>query len=53
MVQEENIKLKKGRDNTEIRRVLQRSDGVKYLIIPKPSNIKANDYVRITRVEIN
>ena len=32
----------------EIVRVLQRKDGVKMVIIPKPSQIKKGDYVVVT-----
>ena len=35
----------------EIKRVLLRTDGVKYVIIPKLSAIKAGDYVMINKVK--
>jgi hypothetical protein len=35
----------------EIRKVLERKDGVKMVIIPKKSEIKKEDYVRITKLE--
>lgn len=35
----------------EIKRVLIRSDGIKYIIIPKKSALVAGDYVVITKME--
>jgi len=35
----------------EIRKVLERKDGVKMCIIPKQSKIAKGDYVRITKLE--
>lgn len=35
----------------EIRKVLQRKDGVKMCIIPKKSKIKKDDYVRISKID--
>ena len=35
----------------EIRKVLERKDGVKLCIIPKKSNINGGDYVVINKVE--
>lgn len=35
----------------EIRKVLLRTDGIKYLIIPKGSDLKKGDYVKITKME--
>ena len=35
----------------EIRKVLLRTDGIKYLIIPKKSNIKAGDFVAIKTID--
>lgn len=34
----------------EIKRVLIRSDGVKYIIIPKKSNLQVGDYVRLIKL---
>ena len=35
----------------EIRKCLQRKDGVKMVIVPKNSNIKKGDYVKIEKVK--
>ena len=35
----------------EIKKVLLRSDGIKYIIIPKKSEIKSGDFVQIIKVE--
>jgi len=35
----------------EIKKVLLRTDGIKYIVIPKDSNIKEGDYVKITKIE--
>lgn len=35
----------------EIRKVLLRTDGIKYLIIPKASDLQKGDYVKITKME--
>jgi len=35
----------------EIRKVLERKDGVKLCIIPKKCNIKRGDYVKIIKME--
>ena len=35
----------------EVRKVLIRKDGIKYLIIPKNCPIQAGDYVKITKLE--
>jgi len=35
----------------EIKKVLFRKDGIKYIIIPKNSEIKAGDFVQIIKVE--
>jgi hypothetical protein len=37
--------------NVEIRKVLIRNDGIKYVIIPKKSDLSAGDYVRIIKLE--
>lgn len=37
--------------NMEIRKVLLRSDGVKYLIVPKNSNFEKDDYVKLTKLK--
>jgi len=37
--------------NMEIRKVLERKDGVKMVIIPKKSDILKDDYVRIIKLE--
>ena len=34
----------------EIKKVLKRTDGIKYLIIPKNSDIIAGDFVMITKL---
>lgn len=34
----------------EVRRVLERKDGIKMVIIPKRSKIVKGDYVRITKL---
>jgi hypothetical protein len=38
-------------ENIEVRKVLERKDGIKMVIIPKKSNIKKDDYVRIIKLE--
>jgi len=38
-------------ENIEIRKVLERKDGIKMVIIPKKSNIKKDDYVKIIKLE--
>lgn len=38
-------------EDIEIRKVLERKDGVKMVIVPKNSNIKKDDYVRIIKLE--
>jgi len=35
----------------EIRKVLIRTDGIKYVIVPKASKIQAGDYVKLTKME--
>jgi hypothetical protein len=35
----------------EIRRVLIRKDGIKYLIVPKHSDINGGDYVSIDKID--
>jgi hypothetical protein len=35
----------------EIRKVLERKDGIKMVIIPKKSEIKKDDYVKINKME--
>lgn len=35
----------------EIRKVLERKDGIKMVIIPKKSEIKKDDYVKIIKLE--
>ena len=37
-------------DIVEIRKCLQRKDGVKMVIVPKKSKIKKGDYVRIEKL---
>ena len=37
----------------EIKRVLERKDGIKMVIIPKKSLLKKNDWVKIIKVEEN
>ncbi len=37
-------------DIIEIRKCLQRKDGVKMVIVPKKSKIKKGDYVRIEKL---
>ena len=34
----------------EIRKILLRTDGIKYLIIPKASDLKKGDFVMITKL---
>jgi len=34
----------------EIRKILLRTDGIKYLIIPKNSDLKKGDFVMITKL---
>jgi len=34
----------------EVKKVLMRTDGIKYIIIPKDSELKQGDYVMITKV---
>jgi len=33
-----------------IKKVLKRSDGIKYLVIPKDSKIKGGDYVQVYKI---
>ena len=35
----------------EIRKVLERKDGIKMVIVPKNSDFQKDDYVMITKVE--
>lgn len=35
----------------EIKKVLLRTDGVKYIVIPKKSEIKSGDFVSINKIE--
>jgi hypothetical protein len=35
----------------EVRRVLIRKDGIKYIIIPKKSEIQSGDFVIVTKME--
>lgn len=37
-------------EQEEVKKVLKRTDGIKYVIIPKKSKIKAGDNVRITKI---
>ena len=37
---------------TEVRRVLQRTDGIKYLIIPKKSKILKDDLVVVRKLNM-
>ena len=37
-------------DNLEIRKCLERKDGVKMVIVPKDSKIKKDDYVGIFKI---
>jgi len=34
----------------EIKKVLERKDGIKFIVVPKNSNIKKGDYVRIIKI---
>ena len=34
----------------EIRKILLRTDGIKYLIIPKASDLEKGDFVMITKI---
>lgn len=38
-------------EEIEIKKVLIRKDGVKYIIIPKNTNINEGDYVKITKLK--
>jgi len=38
-------------DNLEIRKCLERKDGVKMVIVPKNSKIKKGDYVGIYKIK--
>ena len=38
-------------ENFIIKTVLVRTDGIKYVIIPKDSNLNSGDYVVITKVK--
>ena len=38
-------------DNLEIRKCLERKDGVKMVIVPKSSKIKKGDYVGIYKIK--
>jgi carbonic anhydrase/acetyltransferase-like protein (isoleucine patch superfamily) len=35
----------------EVKKVLLRADGVKYIIIPRNSNLQKGDVVKITKIE--
>lgn len=35
----------------EIKKILKRTDGIKYLIIPKASDLEAGDFVMITKID--
>ena len=35
----------------EIKKILKRTDGIKYLIIPKSSDLNAGDFVMITKID--
>ena len=37
--------------NMEIKKVLERTDGIKMVIIPKNSQIQKGDYVKIIKME--
>jgi hypothetical protein len=39
--------------NLEIRKVLERKDGIKMVIIPKNSEMRKGDYVGIFKININ
>ena len=36
----------------EIKKILQRDDGVKYVIVPKQSKMKKGDYVKLILMEV-
>jgi hypothetical protein len=38
-------------EKMEVKKVLIRSDGVKYIIIPKKSDLNAGDYVQLIKVK--
>lgn len=40
------------KEEIEIRKVLERKDGIKMVIIPKKSNINKDDYVKIIKMEV-
>ena len=35
----------------EVKKVLIRTDGVKYIIVPKHSTFKAGDLIKLTKIE--
>jgi hypothetical protein len=35
----------------EVRKILIRTDGIKYIIIPKKSDLKAGDFVKVIKLE--
>ena len=35
----------------EVRKILIRTDGIKYIIIPKKSNLNAGDFVKVIKLE--
>ena len=51
MLAEKTYVIDGGKDNVEVRKVLVRSDGIKYIIIPKRSNLSSGDYVVITKLK--
>jgi hypothetical protein len=51
MITNYNMKVKES--EMEIRKVLIRTDGIKYIIIPKKSNLKAGDFVKVIKLEEN
>lgn len=49
MITNYNMKVKES--EMEVRKILIRTDGIKYIIIPKKSELKAGDFVKVIKLE--
>jgi hypothetical protein len=48
---EKKFIISEEKGNMEVRKILQRNDGVKYLIVPKNSKFEKNDYVKLIKLQ--
>lgn len=48
---EKKFIISEEKGNMEVRKILLRSDGVKYLIVPKNSKFQKDDYVKIIKLQ--